>query len=91
MKVYEFRKDLKTHFNKALAEPVYIERGGMIYKLESFGPISTGLKDLAITNLKRKGKNFTMDAEVIEKIKECLNGHLADENGKCLTKGCKYG
>lgn len=90
MKVYEFRKDLKKHFDQALKEPVYIERGGVIFQLTRHGIISTNLVDLSVSDWDTKGEDITLRAERIERVSECKNGHLSDEHGKCNWKGCKY-
>lgn len=91
MKVYEFRKDLKKYFDIALTEPVYIERGGVVFKLSSFGTVSN--RELVIENdsvLSLNGRT-QMKAETLERQRTCKNGHpIPEGRDRCLGKGCKY-
>lgn len=92
MLVHEFRKDLKKCFDRALSEPVYIERGGIVFKLENYGPVTTAMKELVIDrkSMDTATPSMTMRAEVVEREYFCKNGHRANEYGRCLQKDCKY-
>jgi len=99
-----FRARLKEAFNLALAEePVIIERGGMIFRLEHIGS-AVALETNEKTH-KAIAKNYTENpvemAKNVVKVQNdpaftgamrfCPNGHPKPEGrDRCLGKGCKY-
>lgn len=91
MKVYEFRKDMKRYFDLALGgKEVYIERGGVVYRLSVEGTVLTSnLKDMVV-NIDTSEKDIiNMTGRLLER--ECKNGHAIPEGrDKCLGKSCKY-
>ena len=100
MTVSEFRKDLKKHFDSALrGDEVVIERGGISYKLRAEvvgfetrkSPTTLGRVGEGTISTEAQLKEFIPQIVGVTKgVKLCKEGHIADEWGKCQTKGCKY-
>ena len=89
--ISEFRSNTKKYLDEAIREPVFIERGGVVFNLSREGWTTDSMKDMVVTDLKHlSGGGVEMRATVIE-AEYCKNGHrLPNGRDKCLQKGCKY-
>lgn len=95
MNVTEFRNNLKKHFDTALIEPVYIERGGITFTLASSLTAKDGTPT-GDTPIPKKTKELKPFLEV--HAKEASNFEAGDKQfdickhgavkGLC-KKGCK--
>jgi hypothetical protein len=89
--ISEFRKNTKQYLNEAVKEPVFIERGGIVFRLFREGWTSDSMKDMVITDIQHKEDGSVGLSAVPIEAEYCKSGHrLPTGREKCLQKGCKY-